>query len=304
MKLINILKIFIVSLVIGVIAYLVVTNIDCCKLPEAFRSEECVDCSEDITTDIETEDSNEYFIRIDDHIKKMTRLNTKSFSKEDYDYINESINDNKTKGRISANEVQILSNNLFSVYADKFKNYAEAFFKKDSWSTMEIGFIRSEIKRLYAEPYMENRTMFSNIENILSDYDEALEFIAEVKTYKYIPEDINDVDIYKDFSAVADKRDEITSKSTLKNNEDLIEKIHFNLNKNYFDAHLNYLEYKVDNFAVLYRDFRSFSEYKDSVLDLIKKEIENFEKIWKEDINYLSQRLDDIHGEAFDYHNK
>lgn len=298
MKLIDILKIFILFLVIGVIAYLVVTNIDCCKLPEAFRSEECVDCSEDI---IATEGPSDNFKRIEERIKKMNSLNTSAFSKDDYDFINESIKGDK---KISVNEAKLLSNDLFSVYADKFKNYAEAFFRKDSWSTNEINFIRSEVKRLYAEPYMENRTMFRSIENILSDYDKALEFIAEAKKYEYTPKNVEDIGIYGDFSESVDKRDEIISKSTLKNNEDLIEKIRLTLNAHYFDAHLNYLEFKVENFAVLYRNFKSFSEYKDSVLDIIQKEIENFKDAWKVDISYLSQKLDDIHAEAFDFHNR
>jgi hypothetical protein len=173
---------------------------------------------------------------------------------------------------------EILSKNLYSVYAPKFVEQAMYVFSRSEWKNHDLTFIRSEVKTLKSSTYLGNTGLvssFNDINTILAKYDEINNFINACKGYAYSNYDLKNT--YPDVSEKIQKsRAYITNNldnSYVNNCARLKEGLQA-IPKILFDKHISYLTKKIKDNGAKYSDYVYQSDYSKSIYTPLRNQVE------------------------------
>lgn len=267
-----------------------------------------------------TPPTNQFVERIEKEIDSLGKVPSASFCPEFHQKIQYDISEFHLKGFLgntatSDNDQweEILSKNLYSVYAPKFVEQAMSIFNGHEWKTDDLNFIRSEAKELQKSDYLKSdspvKASFVEIEGILSKYDEVNGFLAKCKNYSF-----SDNGISSEFPNVGDM---VTRANDLAQNignkyvnnctrlKDGLREVPRKL----FDKHVSYLTQKINLYADQYRSYDTQAEYDKKVYSPLKKQINGIgykvygldESFVEGKQNELLNLLDGYNHDAWDY---
>ena len=241
--------------------------------------------------------TNQYTIEIQRKIDTLGKMPKNTFCKENYQNMQSSIEEfykngslgltsykdgtiykEKKDANINNQWKEILSKNLYSVYAPKFVEQAMYVFSRSEWKNDDLTFIRSEAKILKSSTYLGSTglvTSFNDINSILAKYDEINNFINACKGYPY-----SNYNLESTFPDVSEKIHK--SRAYIKNNLDnsyvnnctrLKEGLPA-IPKILFDKHKSYLTKKINAYGVEYSNLPSQSDYSTGIYTPLKNQVD------------------------------
>ena len=232
-----------------------------------------------------TPPTNQFVERIENEIDSLGKVPSASFCPEFHQKIQYDIAEFHFKGFLgdtttSDNDQweEILSKNLYSVYAPKFIEQAMFVFNGHEWKTDDLKFIRSESKKLQKSDYLmldsPVKASFVEIENILTKYDEINSFIGICNRFGAASDELS-----IEFPNASEKVEKANGyiKRNLDNKyvnnctrlKDGLREIPRKL----FDKHVAYLTKKISLYANQYRNYETQAEYSTIVYTPLRNQI-------------------------------
>ncbi|MBP6754676.1 MAG: hypothetical protein KA210_00915 [Bacteroidia bacterium] len=265
---------------------------------------------------------NQFTKIIDDEINILQRQIFTDFKKlkTSYEDVKFDIEDYYNENRLGKNKLENnqskerLSKNLYSIYVAKFLNQANSVFKKSEWNTQDITFIRSESIALKNSKFLQHGNgidiQINQIQKVLSKYDEINNFILSCKNFSY------SADSFSSIFPMAIVKQKIVRASIYKKNKlentllNNCTRLHTQLrqtNNILFNAHIKYLENKINTYSGTYVAYNSHGEYAKEFYLKLKNEINsidndiyavaNYDNGYDKLINKLNQ--DNSNAKAF-----
>jgi len=229
---------------------------------------------------------NQFTEMIEKQINDISKLPVNKFCKNKYDEVKFYIEDFYNKKRLGNNQPENnqwkerLSKNLYSVYADKFVKQTYNVFNNSAWNPKDLEFIKSECQLLRASQFLQRGNLvdnsFSRIQRILSKYDEINNFIASCKRFSYSDDSLTST------YPISNANLKIARVTSYKNNNlensfvNNCVRLHSQLNettKFLFNAHIRYLDKKIEKWSGMYSEYNSHGEYASELYFKIKSEI-------------------------------
>lgn len=219
---------------------------------------------------------NQFTQIIDEEINALKTLKVVSFKdlKASYEDVKFDIDDYYGENRLGKNQTENnqsrerLSKNLYSIYVVKFINLANSFFRRSEWNLQDIAFIRNESKALKNSKFLQKGNgvdiQITQIQKVLSKYDEINVFISSCKGFSYSSNSFNSVypiDLIKQKIQRAAIYKKNKLENTLVNN---CTRLHTQLNQTnnvLFNAHIKYLNNKINTYSETYSAYNSHGEY-------------------------------------------
>lgn len=233
--------------------------------------------------------SNKFVEKIITDIKSLSNQPNNIFSNNMHKEINYEIDEFHTQNKLGEGTTQNnlvknrLKKDLYTAYTEKFIVQAFYVFDHLNYKKHDLDFIKSEISNLrktdFLETGSETDNKFSEIINILDKYDEVSSFIISCKYFSYTNTSLNGE---YPFSESKDKIDK--SKRYLNNiiNDKIL--IYINrceslregldeIPQTLLNAHIRYLDKKVDEWSGMYSMYNSYKDYYQSLYTPILNEI-------------------------------
>lgn len=229
---------------------------------------------------------NQFTMRIESEIDSLRRFPESRFCSDYYHEVNYRINDYYKKDRFgvtsSENEQwnDNLTKDLYSAYVDKFIQQAFYVFKGSQWEIEKLNFIRKESQSLRKSPFLEKGSpmdkKFAEIQAIFNKYDEINSFISKCNGFSFSSYNlsdnypISDVHNYTSQSKayLSDNLDNIYVNNCSRLKASLQE-----IPQSLFDAHIRYLDKKIEQWSNMYPDFSSQKDYSQNLYSIIEKQI-------------------------------
>lgn len=227
---------------------------------------------------------NQFTKRIQKDTDSLRDSRGNNFSGDFYREINYKINDDYTNNRfgngaaINEKWKDSLSSQLHIVYATKFIVQANTVFSGSEWAINDINFIKTEAQMLQESPYFVSagsnlKNAISNIKAIIQRYDETMTFIASCRNFSY-----SDNSLSARFP-VSEAREKISQAATFRSgrsyNSTRIQEALNDVPKRMFQAHVRYLDNKLNSWKGKYSQFSSQSDYANRLYTPLKSEIDN-----------------------------
>ncbi|GHB36283.1 hypothetical protein [Mongoliitalea lutea] len=247
--------------------------------------------SNEITPPPPVEESDNQFIQnVNGKIKELSGVPESRFSQSLYAEIEYLINDYYTNDRLGSNpteneQVKLnLTKSLYSTYVEKFVTQAYYVFNNLTWDPADLRFIKNESLSLRRSPLLAAQSQverqLSEIQRIISQYEEIESFIRICKSFSYLETGLSDrfpIDIVteKINSSLEINQSRFGNRylfNCVRLNEDL-----GNIPEILFTAHVKYLDNKINNWSGAYINFNSQRTYADNVFIPISKEIETID---------------------------
>lgn len=157
------------------------------------------------------------------------------------------INQYKKGNKITQQESDNLRKETEYAYHNKFIEEANYVFSQASWSSDDMGFIKTELLFLGASTYITNKESLHPLNQILVEYKEIKSFLAKIKTYSAYnptpkPSDLFDSYAVETYIKKALKMSKTPSK--IKNNWNLMNGLK-NVKSLMLSKHLNFLKKKL-----------------------------------------------------------
>lgn len=229
---------------------------------------------------------NQFTEKIQSEIDSLKQMPANTFCQKFYHDIQYLIIDYHQK-RFLSNNVndnnqwqEILSNNLYAAYAQKFVEQALLVFSRSQWKNDDLKFIRSELVTLHSSPFLDLSgpvaNSFSSINTILAKYDEITDFIFACNSFSYSNYELGisfpdvSVRIQKARAYLANNLD-----NQYVNNCAQLKKGLQEIPKNLFDKNVRYLQIKINNHGGRYAEFNYQSDYSRAIYTPLKNQIDN-----------------------------
>jgi hypothetical protein len=265
---------------------------------------------------------NQFTKIIDDEINTLQRQIFTDFKKlkTSYEDVKFDIDDYYNENRLGKNQLENnqskerLSKNLYSIYVAKFLNQANSVFNKSEWNNQDIAFIRSESLALKNSKFLQHGKevdiQITQIQKVLSKYDEINKFILSCREFSYSADSFSSIfpmalAKQKIVRAAIYKKNKL--ENTLLNN---CIRLHTQLgqtNNILFNAHIKYLENKINTYSGTYVAYNSHGEYAKEFYLKLKNEINSidndiyavayYDNVYDKLINKLNQ--DNSNAKAF-----
>lgn len=231
-----------------------------------------------------TPPTNQFVERIEKEIDSLGKVPSTSFCPEFHQKIQYDISEFHLKGFLgdtttSDNDQweEILSKNLYSVYAPKFVEQAMFIFNGHEWKTDNLKFIRSEAKELQKSDYLKSdspvKASFVEIEGILSKYDEVNGFLSKCKNYSFSDNGVSSVfPNVGDMVTNANKLAQNTGNKYVNNCTRLKDGLK-EVPRKLFDKHVSYLIQKINLYAKQYGSYDTQAEYNTNVYMPLRDQI-------------------------------
>lgn len=235
------------------------------------------------TTNIDDVDTpnNQFTDRIEKEISDIKHRPNMQFCMYNYKlvkyYINEfaSINgfgsDLKDENGNSENK-KYLFNKLYDTYADKFISQANYVFSGSTWPTNDLDFIKKEAKSLQTENSKVDRD-FSELIKTVDAYYSEVAFIKKCNSFSYNNTNWNEhfpINTAQEY--ISKSKSRLSSLGVVKNSE-IVKNGLSNIPKKVFDAHVNYLEKKLNKWLNYYMHFETLEGYKELLYNKLEAEI-------------------------------
>lgn len=231
-----------------------------------------------------TPPTNQFVERIEKEIDSLGKVPSTSFCSEFHQKIQYDIFEFHLKGFLgdtttSDNDQweEILSKNLYSVYAPKFVEQAMSIFNGHEWKTDDLKFIRSEAKELQKSDYLKSdspvKASFVEIEGILSKYDEVNGFLAKCKNYSFSDNGVSSV--FPNVGDMVTKANQLAQNTGNKyvNNCTRLKDGLREVPRKLFDKHVSYLTQKINLYANQYESYGTQAEYNTNVYSPLRSQI-------------------------------
>ncbi|MDR2058197.1 MAG: hypothetical protein LBP83_07965 [Dysgonamonadaceae bacterium] len=178
---------------------------------------------------------------------------------------------------------EFFESNLYAAYAHKFYNQAFYVFDRNEWNPDDLNFIRSEYQTLQKSSFLQAGSRvakkFDEIRQIFAKYDEINVFIASCKNFGYSGTSLSDR------FPVSEVQGKIQQTANYRNNwgksyVNNCTRLHDGLREApqlLFQAHVRYLDKKIDEWTGLYSNYHSQKEYKELFYDKLKAEIDRLD---------------------------
>jgi hypothetical protein len=176
---------------------------------------------------------------------------------------------------------EILEKNLYSVYADKFVKRTQMIFSGSEWNPDDIRSIQSEkiflkeSKKIDVGSPIDNE--FSNIQVTLNQYYKIVSFISSCKGFKFLETSLSER------FPIDEVQNKISQAQMLLQTE-LGNEYVYNCTRLHeelkeipqilFQAHVNYLNRKIDYWSETYKQYRSQADYSNNLYKPLKSEID------------------------------
>lgn len=231
-----------------------------------------------------TPPTNQFVERIEKEIDSLGKVPSTSFCPEYHQKIQYDISEFHLKGFLgdtttSDNDQweEILSKNLYSVYAPKFIEQAMFIFNGHEWKTDNLKFIRSEAKELQKSDYLKSdspvKSSFVEIEGILSKYDEVNGFLSKCKNYSFSDNGVSSV--FPNVGDMVTKANQLAQNTGNKyvNNCTRLKDGLREVPRKLFDKHVSYLTQKINHYASQWKDYETQAEYNTNVYSPLRNQI-------------------------------
>ncbi len=252
---------------------------------------------------------NQFTERIEKEIDSLIRLPDSKFCKEDYDNIKFLIDDyykpnppQNPYGRLGMSQLENnqwkenFTKNLYSAYSDKFINQAFYVFKGTEWKIEDLHFIRSESQSLKMSKLLEKGSLvdrkFTEIQTIISKYDEIADFISTSIGFSYLSSSLSDR------FPISDVNSKLLQAATYQNNYlgsvyvNNCTRLHNGLKEiplTLFKAHVRYLDNKVSQWSGFYSNYSTQSDYVNNLYKPLKSEIDELDNDAYNAVNFDSE---------------
>jgi len=237
---------------------------------------------------------NQFTERIRKEIDSIGRFPENKFCKDDYNNINYLINDyykpNPPKypyGRLGNTQTENdqwktnLESNLYSTYAEKFINQSFYVFRGSEWKLEDIRFIRSEYQSLRTSSLLQRGSpvdkKFTEIQTILSKYDEIISFISVCMGFSYSSSSLSDhfpIEVVKVKISQAKGYLNNHSENDYVNHCNRLQDGIKNIPQVLFRVHVRYIDDKISQWSGLYSNYNSHRDYVNNLYQPLKSEIE------------------------------
>jgi hypothetical protein len=242
--------------------------------------------------------------------REINLLKTKpdsEFCKDFYNRIAFHIDSDFEEGRLGESPSDISGNrqnkeslmsDLYYAYANKFIHQAFYVFSHLGWRIEDLNFIRNEYQTLRKSNLLEKGSLednkFTEIQNILSKYDEIDHFIFACKRVS-----CSSFSISNHFP-ISDVRSKVSQAATYRNN--LLRNEYFkhctrllneleNVPQILFNEHVRYLNRKINEWSGFYPNFNSHSDYVNILNQPLSREITALNNnIYNNVTNFASER--------------
>lgn len=228
---------------------------------------------------------NQFTTKIQQEINLITELPDNKFCVDFYNKVAYDINSWYSDGRLGINPSENeqwknnLSENLYSGYTEKFIRQAFYVFNNHEWNPTDLDIIRSECKRLKDSEFLKNGptdNKLSEINTILRKYDEVNYFISSCENFSYSGFDLSDKfpveEVQNKFSKAANYLNNNLENQFVNNCTSLRERLN-ELRQSMFNAHVRYLDIKINQWSELYSNYNSQPAYADNLYKPIENEI-------------------------------
>lgn len=174
---------------------------------------------------------------------------------------------------------KILSKDLYSAYAQKFVEQSMFVFNGTAWRIQDVSFIRKETNQLISSEFLVSDSpiaqSFNQIKSVLDEYDHINTFINNCNSYGF-----NDGGIDANFPDVSDMIKQAKTyqvrgfeNTQLNNCTRLINNLN-SIPLALFNQHVNYLYTKINEFAPLYTEYGSQSEYAEAIYRKLRNQVD------------------------------
>lgn len=227
---------------------------------------------------------NQFIERIEKEIDSLGEVPSNSFCPKFHQKIQYDIAEFHSKGFLGDTTTrdndqweEILSKNLYSVYAPKFIEQAMSIFNGHEWRTNDLKFIRSEAKKLqksdYLMPDSPVKASFVEIETIFKKYDEVSSFLSECKNYSFADNELSSV--FPNVSIKVTKANNYSQNTGNKyvNNCTRLKEGLREVPKKLYDKHVAYLTQKINLYAGQYGNYETQAEYNTNVYTILLEQI-------------------------------
>ena len=236
---------------------------------------------------------NQFTREIEKEIASIKIRPDNQFCKENYLLIVSHINDwykpappQHPFGRFGKNQLENdqwkedLERNLYAAYSDKFIKQAKYVFRGTQWNPSDLAFIQVEKNRLKISKLLASGSTvdkeFSSIQAALNKYNEITGFIYSCKGYSFINTDIQ-ASFPIETIQVKLNRSSVLQKNNLENvyvnNCERLRRELKEVPKYLLNAHVNYLNNKINQLSNKWCDCGSHKEYTLFLHNRIKNEI-------------------------------
>jgi hypothetical protein len=233
---------------------------------------------------------NEFTKRIEQEIDSLKTLPENKFCKDFYKEITYHIDSYCEEGRLGETPADTSGNrqnkeyftkNLYSAYVERFNLQAFYVFRGSEWKIDNLNFIRSEYQTLRKSQLLQKGSPvdknFTEIQTVLSKYDEIVGFISSCNNYVYSVTGLDNR------FPVAEIQEKIAKAATYRNSGlgntyvNHCTRLHNGLKEIpqvLFNAHVRYLENKINKWSGFYSKCPSQSAYATNVYKPLKNEID------------------------------
>lgn len=233
---------------------------------------------------------NQFTAKIEQEIEKLKTKSAMSFCNGLYNEIELQINDFYKQGRFGNNQTENdqwkedLEKSLYSVYAEKFVKQAKYVFSKPEWVNGDLTFIQNEKTKLSRSKFLESGSPvaqeFAKIQNILNKYNETNNFISNCNNFDYAGTALSDRFPIADIEAKIKHAASLLSNNLENEYVNKCSRLHHGLNQIpqiLFNAHVRYLDNKIDYWSDMYSNYNSQSDYSNLLNRPIRAEIEDLD---------------------------
>lgn len=233
---------------------------------------------------------NQFTKRIEQETDSLGRLPDSRFCRQFYDEIRYHIDNYHSQRRLGGNQLENdqwranLHKNLYSAYAGKFIDQAFFVFRGQGWGQEDLVFIRSECRALKYSPMLKGHSPVDNklseIQEILRKHDEIASFISSCETYTAFGSSLSDRFPIAESQDIISRAAEYRRSSlgnVLVNN---CTRLHNGLKavpQFLFQAHVSYLDGKIDRWSGLYANYNSQLAYSDNLYGPLEAEIKSLD---------------------------
>jgi hypothetical protein len=266
---------------------------------------------------------NLFTARIENEIDSLRDADINTFCSRFYAGIKNRITEFHSGGHFGDNAKdntqwqEILSKDLYSVYALKFAEQALNVFNGSEWKIADINFIRREVNALRNSSYLEQGTSadssFKNIHTILSKYDEIAGFISSCNSFSYsnydiatsFPRDEVSDKIQRSKTYISNRLDNRYVSNCARLNEGL-----GNIPKNLYNKHITYLRSKIINNSNRFREYPYQTNYSEAIYTPLKNQLRELDNslynvsddTFNNNYESLYQLLTSDNSNAFQYY--
>ncbi|MBO7635074.1 MAG: hypothetical protein J6S89_00680 [Paludibacteraceae bacterium] len=264
-----------------------------------------------------TPPTNQFVERIEKEIDSLAKVPSASFCPEFHQKIQYDISEFHLKGFLgdtttSDNDQweEILSKNLYSVYAPKFVEQAMFIFNGHEWKTDDLKFIRNEAKELQKSDNLKSdspvKASFVEIEDILSKYDEISNFLGMCNRFGAASDEL--AIEFPDASEKVEKANGYIKRNLdnkYVNNCTRLKDGLREIPRILFDKHIAYLTKKINLYANQYRNYETQAEYNDKVYSPLRNQINGIDyKVYGMGESFVEDKQEELFNLLGTYNRK